>query len=188
MNKSILLLLMALSAGATAAPQALPLPTPVAAPVPTPTTAPAIPATPAALDPAQLRELRTRYAQWQALPESERTRIREAARRVAALPAAQQQSLRARFDEQDQRFRDGWRLGPQLGQQFPKLQGLFGYLPVEQREPALLALRQLNDGQLAQLTLIAQRTPPQERDRVRDQFLGLAPAARDAWLRENVVR
>jgi hypothetical protein len=184
MNKSILPLFLALAAGAHAAPQALPLPTPV----PTPTTAPAIPATPAALDPAQLRELRSRYAQWQALPESERTRIREAARRVAALPAAQQQALRARFEEQDQRFRDGWRLGPQLGQQFPKLQGLFGYLPVEQREPALAALRQLNDGQLAQLTLIAQRTPPQERDQVRDQFLGLAPAARDAWLRENVVR
>ncbi len=184
MNKSILMLALGLTTGAHAAPQPLALPTAT----PTPTTAPAIPATPAALDPAQLRELRSRYAQWQALPESERTRIRDAARRIAALPAAQQQALRARFDEQDQRFRDGWRLGPQLGQQFPKLQGLFGYLPQAQREPALAALRQLNDGQLAQLTLIAQRTPPQERDRVRDQFLGLAPAARDAWLRENVVR
>jgi len=184
MNKPILLLALGMATSAHAAPQPLPLPEPV----PTPTTAPAIPATPTALDPAQLRELRSRYAQWQALPEAERARIRDAARRVAALPAAQQQALRARFDEQDQRFRDGWRLGPQLGQQFPKLQGLFGYLPVEQREPALIALRQLSEGQLAQLTLIAQRTPPQDRDRVRDQFLGLAPTARDAWLRENVVR
>ncbi|MFI8717425.1 DUF3106 domain-containing protein [Stenotrophomonas sp. NPDC077464] len=186
MNKSSLLLALCLCTGAHAAP--LPLPQPAAPAVPVPTTAPAIPATPAALDPAQLRQLRARYAQWQALPEAERARIRDAARRVAALPAAQQQALRARFDEQDQRFRDGWLLGPQLGQQFPKLQGLFGYLPAAQRESALVALRQLNDGQLAQLTLIAQRTPPQERDQVRDQFLGLAPAARDAWLRENVVR
>ncbi|MFL9583257.1 DUF3106 domain-containing protein [Stenotrophomonas sp. AB1(2024)] len=184
MNKSILLLVLGLAAGAHAAPQPLSLP----AATPVPTTTPAIPATPAALDPAQLRELRSRYAQWQALPESERARIRDAARRVAALPAAQQQALRARFDEQDQRFRDGWLLGPQLGQQFPKLQGLFGYLPADQRTPALAALRQLNDDQLAQLTLIAQRTPPQERDRVRDEFLGLAPAARDAWLKENLVR
>lgn len=184
MNKSILLLVLGLAAGAHAAPQPLSLP----AATPAPTTTPAIPATPAALDPAQLRELRSRYAQWQALPESERARIRDAARRVAALPAAQQQALRARFEEQDQRFRDGWLLGPQLGQQFPKLQGLFGYLPADQRMPALAALRQLNDGQLAQLTLIAQRTPPQERDRVRDEFLGLAPAARDVWLKENLVR
>lgn len=187
MNKPFLLFALGLCAGAHAAPQSLPLPSP-AATTPIPTTAPAIPATPAALDPAQLRDLRSRYAQWQALPESERARIRDAARRVAALPAAQQQALRAGFDQQDQRFRDGWRLGPQLGQHFPKLQGLFGYLPAAQREPALAALRQLNEGQLAQLILIAQRTPPQERDRVRDQFLGLAPAARDAWLRENVVR
>lgn len=186
MNKSILLLALGLAAGAHAAPQALPLPLPAATPVPT--TAPAIPATPAALDPAQLRELRSRYAQWQALPASERARIRDAAGRVAALPAAQQQALRARFDQQDERFRDGWLLGPHLGQQFPKLQGLFGYLPAEQRMPALAALRQLNDEQLAQLTLIAQRTPPQDRDQVRNQFLGLAPAARDAWLKENLVR
>jgi hypothetical protein len=184
MNKSILLLAVGLAAGAHAAPQPLPLP----AATPVPVTTPAIPATPAALDPAQLRELRSRYAQWQALPASERARIREAAGRIAAMPAAQQQALRARFDEQDQRFRDGWLLGPQLGQHFPKLQGLFGYLPADQREPALAALRQLNEGQLAQLTLIAQRTPPQERDQVRDQFLRLAPAARDAWLKENLVR
>jgi hypothetical protein len=188
MNKSILLLALSLAATSHAAPQPLPLPAPVSAPTPTPTptTAPAIPATAAALDPAQLRELRSRYAQWQALPESERTRIRDAARRVAALPAAQQQTLRATFNEQDQRFRDGWRLGPQLGQHFPKLQGLFGFLPAEQREPALAALRQLNVDQLAQLTLVAQRTPPQERDEVRSQFLALAPGGRDAWLREHV--
>ncbi|MBT2767772.1 DUF3106 domain-containing protein [Stenotrophomonas sp. ISL-67] len=186
MNKTIVMLALCLAVGAHAAPQPLPLPSPAATPVPT--TTPAIPSTPAALDPAQLRELRSRYAQWQALPESERARIRDAARRVAALPAAQQQTLRVRFGEQDQRFREGWLLGPQLGQQFPKLQGLFGYLPADQREPALAALRQLNEGQLAQLTLIAQRTPPQERDRVRDQFIGLAPAARDSWLKENLVR
>ncbi|WP_421569778.1 DUF3106 domain-containing protein [Stenotrophomonas sp. PD6] len=186
MNKSILLLALSLAATSQAAPQPLPLPAAVPAQAPTPTTAPAIPATAAALDPAQLRELRSRYAQWQALPESERARIRDAARRVAALPAAQQQTLRATFNEQDQRFRDGWRLGPQLGQQFPKLQGLFGFLPAEQREPALAALRQLSVDQLAQLTLVAQRTPPQERDEVRSQFLALAPGGRDAWLREHV--
>ncbi|MGE8215809.1 hypothetical protein D3C87_198850 [compost metagenome] len=187
MSKPILCLAvcLALAAPAAAAPEALPLPAPSAG-VPAPTTAPAIPATPAALDPAQLRELRSRYAAWQALPEPERARVGEAARRIAALPPAQQQALRERFAQQDQRFRDGWLLGPQLGQWFPKLQGLFGYLPAEQREPALAILRQLNVDQLAQLSLVAQRTPPQERDQVRAQFLALAPAARDAWLKQNV--
>ena len=37
-------------------------------------------------------------------------------------------------------------------------------------------LRQLNPAQLAQLALVAQRTPPQERDTVRSAFLAV-PAA-----------
>lgn len=191
MNKTLLhlALLLGAPAVAAAAPQSvpLPLPTPSAATAaPLPSTSPAIPTTPAALDPAQLAELRRRYAAWQALPAPEQARIRDAAQRMAALPPAQQQTLRARFDAQDQRFRDGWLLGPQLGQLFPKLQGLFGYLPADQREPALAILRQLSVDQLAQLSLVAQRTPPQERDQVRSQFLSLAPGARDAWLKQNV--
>jgi len=172
-----LLCLLALAPlAAIAAPQ--PLALPQAEP------APAL----AEATPAQLRELRTQQALWQALPEAERTRIREAAQRLAALPADQQRSLRATFAAQDARFRDGWRLGPTLGTQFPKLEGLFGYLPVEQRDTALSVLRQLNADQLAQLTLIAQRTPPQERDTLRAAFLALAPADRDRWLHAHVVR
>lgn len=176
MNKSLpLLSVLALaSLTATAAPPPVSLPGPAS--------------TPTAAHPAQLRELRSQQAQWQALPESERSRIREAARRLAALPADQQQSLRATFAAQDARFRDGWRLGPTLGAQFPKLEGLFGFLPVEQRDTALSVLRQLTADQLAQLTLIAQRTPPQERDTVRAAFLALAPADRDHWLHAHVVR
>jgi len=47
-------------------------------------------------------------------------------------------------------------------------------------------LRQLTPSQLTQLTLVAQRTPPQDRDRVRAEFLAVAPTARDTWLREHV--
>lgn len=178
MNKSTpLLCLMALAPlAANSTPQPLALPQAVTTP------------TQAAAHPAQLRELRSQLAQWQSLPESERTRIREAAQRMAALPPEQQQGVRATFAAQDARFRDGWRLGPTLGAQFPKLEGLFGFLPMEQRDTALKVLRQLTPDQLAQLTLIAQRTPPQERDTVRAAFLALAPADRDRWLHAHVVR
>ncbi len=181
---AFLLIALALSSAAIAAPNRVEVP--LAVPAPASATAPAIPATPAALDPAQLRELRSRYAAWQAMSEGERARVRAAAARVAALPPAQQQALRQRFAEQDQRFRDGWLLGPQLGHEFTKLQGLFGYLPAEQRPTALAVLRQLTPSQLTQLTLVAQRTPPQDRDRVRAEFLAVAPTARDTWLREHV--
>jgi hypothetical protein len=140
------------------------------------------------LAPVQQRELRARYAAWQALPESERARIRRAALAVAALPPQQQAALRLRFAGQDQLHRDGWRLGPGLGALYPKLQPLFGYLPVEQRAPVLALLRELNEVQLAQLVLISQRTPPQDREVLREQLLALAPAARAAWLSEKVGR
>jgi hypothetical protein len=67
------------------------------------------------------------------LPEAERERIRQAAARFNA-PADQQQRLR-------QQFRTGPGVprrvaaGPQLGLEFPKLHGLFGFVPPEQREP-----------------------------------------------------
>lgn len=172
---AFLLMLAPMAASAAPAPVALPAPS-----------APAAGAAPT--DAAQLRELRSRYAQWQALPESERARIREAAHRMASLPAEQQQGVRTTFQGLDTRYRDGWRLGPSLGAQYPKLQGLFGFVPVEQRDAALAVLRQLSVDQLAQLSLVAQRTPPQERDQVRGEFLKLSPAERDRWLREHVVR
>jgi Protein of unknown function (DUF3106) len=193
MNKTALAsLLLALPLSLSAAPQTLnvPLPPPSSAnpPATTASAPPAATAAPSAfaqLEAEQQRQRRADYAAWRALPEGERERIRQAAARFNALPADQQQRLRQQFQSQDQAFREGWRLGPQLGLEFPKLHGLFGFVPAEQREAALAALRQLSPAQLAQLTLVAQRTPPQERDTVRSAFLAVPVAERDAWLKRQ---
>jgi len=142
----------------------------------------------AQLSAEQRRERRAQYADWKMLGEGERQRIRAAAVRFQALPLAQQQALRERFTVQDRVFRDGWRLGPLLGEHFGRLQGMFGFVPAEQRTQVLMVLRQLSPGQVAQLTLVAQRTPPQERDSVRDAFLAVPAARRDAWLAQQVGR
>lgn len=188
MNKSVFAsLLLALPLSLSAAPQSLNVPLPP----PSPATPAAPPASTTALagfaqlDPQQQRQRRADYAAWRALPEGERERIRQAAARFNALPADQQQRLRQQFGDQDQAFRDGWRLGPQLGLEFPKLHGLFGFVPPEQRETALAVLRQLSPAQLAQLALVAQRTPPQERDAVRSAFLAVPAAERDSWLKRQ---
>lgn len=191
MNKSMFAsLLLALPLSLSAAPQSLSVPLPP----PVPGSSPATPASAAAspapaefaqLDAQQQRQRRADYAAWRALPEAERERIRQAAARFNALPADQQQRMRQQFQAQDQAFRDGWRLGPQLGLEFPKLHGLFGFVPPEQRESALAVLRQLSPAQLAQLTLVAQRTPPQERDAVRSAFLAVPAAERDSWLKRQ---
>jgi len=188
MNKTVFAsLLLALPLSLSATPQTVNLPLPP--PSPGTTTAPpapaAAPSTFAHLDAQQQRQRRADYATWRALPEGERERVRQAAARFNALPADQQQRLRQQFQAQDQAFREGWRLGPQLGLEFPKLHGLFGFVPPEQREAALAVLRQLSPAQLAQLTLVAQRTPPQERDAVRSAFLAVPAAERDSWLKRQ---
>ncbi len=191
MNKSMFAsLLLALPLSLSAAPQSLSVPLPPPVPGSSPATPASAAATPAPaeftqLDAQQQRQRRADYAAWRALPEAERERIRQAAARFNALPADQQQRMRQQFQAQDQAFRDGWRLGPQLGLEFPKLHGLFGFVPPEQRESALAVLRQLSPAQLAQLTLVAQRTPPQERDAVRSAFLAVPAAERDSWLKRQ---
>ncbi|KRG65614.1 hypothetical protein ABB26_03475 [Stenotrophomonas humi] len=142
----------------------------------------------AAMTPQLKRELRARYAAWQALPEAERQRIAQAAAALAAMPAAQRDALQTHFQAMDQMHRDGWLLGPRLGALYAKLQPLLGYLPAEQREPMLALLHQLDAAQLEQLSLISQRTPPQERVALREQLLALAPTQRAAWLQQNVAR
>lgn len=187
MNKSVFAsALLALPLTLAAAPASLNVPLP-----PPSATAPAIapdassPTAFAALSAVQQRQRRADYAAWRALPEGERERIRQAAARFAALPADQQQRLRAQFQAQDQAFREGWRLGPQLGAEFPKLHGLFGFVPPSQREAALAVLRQLSPAQLTQLALVAQRTPPQQRDSVRSAFLAVPATERDSWLKRQ---
>ena len=182
MNKPVFAsLLLALPLSLSAAPQSLNVP------VPSPSVATAADQASAfaRLDAQQQRQRRADYAAWRALPESERERIRQAAARFNALPADQQQRLREQFQAQDQAFREGWRLGPQLGLEFPKLHGLFGFVPPEQRDATLAVLHQLSPVQLAQLALVAQRTPPQERDRVRAAFLAVPATERDAWLKRQ---
>jgi len=138
-----------------------------------------------ALGPVRQQELHARYAAWRALPESERQRVRAAAAAVAALPADERAALHGRFLGLDRLYRDGWRLGPQLGALYPNLQPLLGYLPEAQREPMLALLRELDAGQLAQLALLSQRTPPQERDALRAQLLAVPAGDRGDWLRRK---
>lgn len=140
----------------------------------------------AAMSPMQQHELRARYQAWRALPEAERQRVRQAAAGVAVLPAAEQAALRERFHGMDRLHRDGWQLGPTLGARYPDLQPLFGYLPPEQREPVLALLRQLDVGQLEQLGVLSRRTPPQDRQALREELLALPAAERGGWLRRKV--
>ncbi|PPT36560.1 hypothetical protein XarjCFBP7653_16770 [Xanthomonas arboricola] len=141
-----------------------------------------------ALTPAQRSELRARYAAWKGLTATDRVVVRQARERLHGLPDDQQRALRTQFTAMDRLHRDGWRLGSQLGAFYPQLQPLIGYVPPAQRDTLLAALRSLDAGQLEQLAVLAQRTPPQERDALRDALLAQAPATRSAWLKRQLAR
>ncbi|MCC4621033.1 DUF3106 domain-containing protein [Xanthomonas cassavae CFBP 4642] len=142
----------------------------------------------AALTPVQQADLRARYAAWKDLTATDRVVLRQARERLQGLPEDQQRALRTQFTALDRLHRDGWRLGSQLGNFYPQLQPLVGYVPVAQREQVLAVLRSLDAGQLAQLAVLAQRTPPQERDGLREALLAQAPATRGSWLSRQLAR
>lgn len=139
------------------------------------------------LDPARRGERRERYQAWQALGADERAQVQAAGARYAALPADQQQALRAQFDALDRSERRGWLLGPGLGADYPALQPLLAQLPEAQHGALLAALRGLTPAQRKDLAVLVQRTAPQDRERLRGGLLGVPAAQRGAWLQDALL-
>lgn len=137
--------------------------------------------------PARQRELREAWQAWLALPITERARVQAAASTFAALPVEQQQALRAQYDVLDGSDKHGWLLGPELGADYPSLHALIAQVPAPQREALLTALRAMTPRTRANLAVLSQRTPPQQRDALRTQLLAVPEAQRDAWLRERLA-
>lgn len=136
--------------------------------------------------PALQRERREAWQAWQALPDAERQQLRAAAAGYSALPPDRQQDLRAQYDALDGSERHGWLLGPTLGADYPKLHSLVSQVPPDQREALLAALRALSPEGRADLAVLAQRTPPHERDALRTALLEQPVQQRDAWLRDRL--
>lgn len=123
---------------------------------------------------------------WNGLDAIEQAQVREAAVAFAALEPARQLELEATFAGLDGMERIGWRLGPVVGADYPALQPLLGYVPAEERDALLSALRQLGPEGRSQLAVLTQRTPGQERDALRRDLLAQAPGQRNAWLAQRL--
>lgn len=128
---------------------------------------------------------RARYAAWRALDEVQRARLRAAASDIAALPPEHQAALRTQFRVLDGMQRQGWRLGPELGADWPRLQPLFAYVPPGERDGLLSLLRRMDAEQRDDLAALAQRLPPQDRDAFRRDLLAVPDGQRRAWLRQQ---
>lgn len=135
-----------------------------------------------ALPLAERRLRRERFAAWQALPESERRRLRDEAARIAQLAPADQAALRARFDAMDASTQRGWRLGPALGADYPRLHALLAQAPGAQHAALLRTLREMTRLQRNDLAMLVQRTPPARMDALRRELVATSDANRVGWL------
>lgn len=141
-----------------------------------------------ALPLSEREDRRARYQAWLQLDEAERARLRAVAAEIATFPPQRRQALRAQFDALDESQRRGWRLGPALGADYEKLQPLLAYVPPGQRLPLLASLRAMTAEQRAGLAVLAQRTPPQDREALRAELLAQPAAQVEAWLQRKLAR
>jgi hypothetical protein len=139
-----------------------------------------------ALPRSERQERRARYQAWLQLQAGERDSLRALAAQVEAFPPERKQALRAQFDALDDVQRRGWRLGPLLGRDYSALHPLLAYVSASQRLPLLARLRSLDAQQRADLAVLAQRTPPQDRQALRNELLSVPPAQVHDWLRKKL--
>ncbi len=131
---------------------------------------------------AQRDERRERYLAWQALPPDERARTQAAALGYAAMTPDLQHGWRAQFDALDRSERRGWLLGPALGTDYAMLQPLLAQVPEAEHAPLLRTLRAMTPQQRRDLGVLAQRTPPAQREALRHGLLATNAADRGDWL------
>lgn len=139
-----------------------------------------------ALPPSERVERRARYQAWWQLDANERDRLRALAAQVDAFPPERRQALRTQFDALDDVQRHGWRLGPVLGRDYASLYTLLAYVPASQRLPLLARLRSMDATERADLAVLAQRTPPQDRQALRSELLSVPPLEVAVWLRRKL--
>ena len=121
---------------------------------------------------AERGALRERWDAWQRMPEAERSGVRRALAAYAAMPADAQRALHEAFEAQPLDLQRGWLLGPMLGERWPQLQPLLQQVPASERDPLLARLHAMDAASLDALGVLAQRTPPQSREALRQRMLG----------------
>lgn len=137
-----------------------------------------------ALDLTEQRARRDGWQAWNRLPAQARARMQAAAAAYAELPEERRKTLADAFAGLDELERNGWRLGPDLGADWPLLHPLFALVPEQQQEQLLAVLLSMDATERADLAILAQRTPPGERERLRTELLTTPAENRAAWLRQ----
>ena len=131
---------------------------------------------------------REHYQAWRRLDFVAADAVEDAVQAFARLSPDEQARLHSEFDAFEPTVQRGWLLGPVIGVDYPKLQPLLAQLPEAQHAPMLRALRRMTNAERADLAVLAQRVPPQERAELIRDLLSTADDNRAAWLRARLDR
>ncbi|MEO7251136.1 MAG: hypothetical protein ABIW30_00835, partial [Arenimonas sp.] len=115
-------------------------------------------------------------------------KLRAAGAQWQALPATEQQNLRAQFDALSADAQTLWWLGPGLGQEMLPIASLFAFMPEADRPALLAALRALDTPARANLALLAPRLSETRRQALRRELLLLPPEQRAALIRQRLLQ
>ena len=132
--------------------------------------------------------LRERYNAWRQLDAVAAEAVENAVQAFAQRTPEEQAALRAQFDALEPLDQRGWLLGPAIGVDYPKLQPLLAQLPEAQHAPMLRALRRMTNAERADLSVLAQRVPPQDRADLVRALLSTADDRRGAWLQMRLAQ
>ena len=131
---------------------------------------------------------REHYLALESLDGAELALLRQTGDLFEALPAATQADLRDRFAELSVTEQRGWLLGPQLGADYAALQPLLAQVPPDEHADLLRVLRAMTPPQRHDLSVLVQRTPPQERAQLRRELVSTAAGNRNDWLWDRLHR
>lgn len=134
------------------------------------------------LDATQRARRRAPFDAWRLLPGDDQRRVRDAARRWAALLPAEQVAAQSRFAQLPADEQRLWWLGPTLGRELAPIAAHFAFLPADQRDAFLAMLRGLDAGARGDFSRLSERLDPVGRERLRRDLQALAPDQRGAWL------
>lgn len=140
------------------------------------------------LAPTEREERRAAWQAWRELPPAEQAQLRDAAAAYAGLDPASRQTLRTQFDALDTSTQRGWRLGPSLGVDYPRLQPLLAQVPRDEQPALVRTLRAMTPDERDRLAVLVQRTPPQARAGLRRELVSTSDANRDGWLTLQLER
>ena len=131
---------------------------------------------------------RAHWQAWRALNARERVQLRAIAQRFQPMSADARVALQERFAAQSPDARAGWRLGPRMGRDWPRVAALFAYVDEGERTALLRLLREAGAEEIDALERLAQGTPPEARTGLRGELLLVPRAQRAAWLRARTLR